>query len=599
MIMANNKIVRIGGASGFWGDSMVAAPQLVRSGQIDYLVFDYLAETTMAILAAMRAKNPELGYATDFVDVAMKSVLKELKPRGIKVIANAGGINPRGCADALKKLAAEQGVDLRIAVVEGDDVSAQVPALRAADQRDMFSGEPLPERVLSANAYLGALPIAQALAAGADVVITGRCVDSAVTLGALIHEFGWQSDDYDRFAGASLAGHIIECGCQGSGGLHTDWQEVPDWADMGYPIVECAEDGSFVVTKPANTGGLIARAAVAEQLLYEIGDPGAYLLPDVACDFREVKIEQVDAEHVHVSGARGLPPPDTYKVSATAMDGYRCAGSMVIIGIDAAAKARRTGEAILARTRAILKQLGLADYRRSHVEVLGAESMYGPHARTEGSREVMLRVVVDHPDRQALGIFAREIAPSATSWAPGTTSPGGGRPASTPLIRQFSFTLPKEALSIQVEIGGDTYPIEVPLTHADVAAPAHVPVAPPAFVADDAPSVEVPLIKLAWARSGDKGDLSNIGVIARRAEWLPLIWQQLTPEVVKDYFAHLVHGRVERYYLPGIAALNLVLHDALAGGGPASPRMDPLGKGMAQMLLDLTIKVPQSIAAEL
>ncbi len=597
--MANNKIVRIGGASGFWGDSMVAAPQLVRSGQIDYLVFDYLAETTMAILAAMRAKNPELGYATDFVDVAMKSVLKELKPRGIKVIANAGGINPRGCADALKKLAAEQGVDLRIAVVEGDDVSAQVPALRAADQRDMFSGEPLPERVLSANAYLGALPIAQALAAGADVVITGRCVDSAVTLGALIHEFGWQSDDYDRFAGASLAGHIIECGCQGSGGLHTDWQEVPDWADMGYPIVECAEDGSFVVTKPANTGGLIARAAVAEQLLYEIGDPGAYLLPDVACDFREVKIEQVDAEHVHVSGARGLPPPDTYKVSATAMDGYRCAGSMVIIGIDAAAKARRTGEAILARTRAILKQLGLADYRRSHVEVLGAESMYGPHARTEGSREVMLRVVVDHPDRQALGIFAREIAPSATSWAPGTTSPGGGRPASTPLIRQFSFTLPKEALSIQVEIGGDTYPIEVPLTHADVAAPAHVPVAPPAFVADDAPSVEVPLIKLAWARSGDKGDLSNIGVIARRAEWLPLIWQQLTPEVVKDYFAHLVHGRVERYYLPGIAALNLVLHDALAGGGPASPRMDPLGKGMAQMLLDLTIKVPQSIAAEL
>nr|WP_216364774.1 acyclic terpene utilization AtuA family protein [Rhodanobacter glycinis] len=597
--MANNKIVRIGGASGFWGDSMVAAPQLVRSGQIDYLVFDYLAETTMAILAAMRAKNPELGYATDFVDVAMKSVLKELKPRGIKVIANAGGINPRGCADALKKLAAEQGVDLRIAVVEGDDVSAQVPALRAADQRDMFSGEPLPERVLSANAYLGALPIAQALAAGADVVITGRCVDSAVTLGALIHEFGWQSDDYDRFAGASLAGHIIECGCQGSGGLHTDWQEVPDWADMGYPIVECAEDGSFVVTKPANTGGLIARAAVAEQLLYEIGDPGAYLLPDVACDFREVKIEQVDAEHVHVNGARGLPPPDTYKVSATAMDGYRCAGSMVIIGIDAAAKARRTGEAILARTRAILKQLGLADYRRSHVEVLGAESMYGPHARTEGSREVMLRVVVDHPDRQALGIFAREIAPSATSWAPGTTSPGGGRPASTPLIRQFSFTLPKGALSIQVEIGGDTYPIEVPLTHADVAAPAHVPVAPPAFAADDAPSVEVPLIKLAWARSGDKGDLSNIGVIARRAEWLPLIWQQLTPEVVKDYFAHLVHGRVERYYLPGIAALNLVLHDALAGGGPASPRMDPLGKGMAQMLLDLTVKVPQSIAAEL
>lgn len=597
--MANNKIVRIGGASGFWGDSMVAAPQLVRSGQIDYLVFDYLAETTMAILAAMRAKNPELGYATDFVDVAMKSVLKELRPRGIKVIANAGGINPRGCADALKKLAAEQGVELRIAVVEGDDVSAQIPALRADDQRDMFNGEPLPERVLSANAYLGALPIAQALAAGADVVITGRCVDSAVTLGALIHEFGWQPDDYDRFAGASLAGHIIECGCQGSGGLHTDWQSVPNWENIGYPIVECAEDGTFVVTKPAHTGGLIARAAVAEQLLYEIGDPGAYLLPDVACDFREVKIEQVDAEHVRVSGARGLPPPDTYKVSATALDGYRCAGSMVIIGIEAAAKARRTGEAILARTRAILKQLGLADYRSSYIEVLGAESLYGPHARTEGSREVMLRVVVDHPDRKALDIFAREIAPSATSWAPGTTSPGGGRPSSTPLIRQFSFTLPKAALSIQVLIDGDARPVDVPLISPAVPLPAQVPAAPPAFVAEDAPGVEVSLIKLAWARSGDKGDLSNIGIIARREEWLPLIWQQLTPEVVKDYFAHLIHGPVERYYLPGIAALNLILHGALAGGGPASPRMDPLGKGMAQMLLDLTIKVPASVAAEL
>jgi hypothetical protein len=356
----SDKVVRIGGASGFWGDSMLAAPQLVRSGQIDYLVFDYLAETTMAILAAMRAKNPELGYATDFVDVAMKSVLGEVKSRGIKVVSNAGGINPRGCAAALAKLAEEAGVPLRIAVVEGDDVSALIPALRAADQRDMFNGEPLPERVLSANAYLGALPIAQALAAGADVVVTGRCVDSACTVGPLIHEFGWSAQDYDRLAGGSLAGHIIECGCQGSGGLHTDWEQVPDWPNIGYPIVECADDGSFVVTKPAGMGGLIARAAVAEQLLYEIGDPGAYLLPDVSCDFRDVRIEQLDAERVRVHGARGRAPPDSYKVSATAMDGYRCAGSMVILGIDAAAKAQRTGEAIIARTQAILPTTRLA-----------------------------------------------------------------------------------------------------------------------------------------------------------------------------------------------------------------------------------------------
>ena len=222
--------MRIGGASGFWGDSTVGAPQLVNSGLIDYLVFDYLAETTMAILAAARAKKPELGYATDFVDATMKQVLPEVMKRGIKVIANAGGINPRGCATALKALADAKGLTPRIAIVEGDDVSAQMAELRAEDTRDMYTGEVLPATVLSANAYLGALPIARALAAGADIVITGRCVDSAVTLGALIHEYGWSDSDFDRLAGGSLAGHIIECGCQATGGLFTDWQRVPDWA---------------------------------------------------------------------------------------------------------------------------------------------------------------------------------------------------------------------------------------------------------------------------------------------------------------------------------------------------------------------------------
>lgn len=593
-----SRVVRIGGASGFWGDSMVAAPQLVRSGQIDYLVFDYLAETTMAILAAMRAKDPDLGYATDFVEVAMRSVLGEIGPRGIKVVSNAGGINPAGCATALADLAEAHGVKLRIAVVEGDDVSGRIPALRAAGQRDMYSGEPLPERVLSANAYLGALPIAQALAAGADVVITGRCVDSACTLGPLIHEFGWSAQDYDKLAGGSLAGHIIECGCQGSGGLHTDWEQVPDWANIGYPVVECADDGSFVVTKPRGTGGLIARAAVAEQLLYEIGDPGAYLLPDVACDFREVRIEQIDAERVLVSGARGGAPTASYKVSATTMDGYRCAGSMVIIGIDAAAKARRTGAAIVTRTQGILRQLGFADYRSTYIEVLGAESMYGPHSRAQAAREVMLRVVVDHADKRALEIFAREIAPSATSWAPGTTSPGGGRPSPSPLIRQFAFLLDKASVSVHVRLDRERHPVAVPQPPAAATAPSPS-LAPPAIVATGEPLVEVPLVRLAWARSGDKGDLSNIGVIARRPEWLPLLWQQLTPERVKAYFAHLARGEVRRYWLPGIHAINLLLGEALAGGGPASPRMDPLGKGMAQMLLDLPIRVPRSLAVEL
>ena len=243
--MAAEKIVRIGGASGFWGDSRVAAPQLVASGAVDYLVFDYLAETTMAILAAARLKRPELGYATDFVEVAMRPVLGEIARRGIKVVSNAGGIHPRACVAALEAMIAAEGLALKVAVVEGDDVSAQVAALAAAGMRDIDRGEALPERVLSANAYLGAMPIAAALAAGADIVVTGRVVDSALALGPLMHEFGWRASDHDLLAAGSLVGHIIECGCQATGGLFTDWEAVPDWANIGYPIAECRGDGTF------------------------------------------------------------------------------------------------------------------------------------------------------------------------------------------------------------------------------------------------------------------------------------------------------------------------------------------------------------------
>jgi hypothetical protein len=595
--MDMEKIVRIGGASGFWGDSMVGAPQLVNSGLIDYLVFDYLAETTMAILASARARKPEMGYATDFVDIAMKTVLPEVMRRGIKVVANAGGINPRACAEALRLVAEAQGLSPRIAVVEGDDVASLMPRLREAGTRDMFSGEPLPEKILSASAYLGALPVARALDAGADIVITGRGVDSAATLGPLIHEFGWSAEDYDRLAGGSLAGHIVECGCQATGGLHTDWESVPDWPNIGYPVIECKDDGTFVVTKPAGTGGVVLRAGVAEQLLYEIGDPAVYLLPDVICDFRDVRIEQVGAERVRVSGARGVAPTDTYKVSATTMEGYRCAGTMVIVGIDAAAKAQRTGEAIVARTRKLLNDAGIPDYMAAKVELLGAETLYGPHARTSAAREVMVRVVVDHLSKAALEIFAREITPSGTSWSPGTTSPGGGRPSASPLIKPLSFLLDKRELAVGFVIDSERSEVPIPRPGGTPHSGATPP--PAAWVDADEPMVDVPLIKLAWARSGDKGNLSNIGVIARRPEWLPLIWARVTPEAVKAYFAHLVKGRVERYHLPGIAAINILMHEALDGGGPASARMDPLGKGMGQILLDMPVAVPQSLAAQL
>lgn len=585
-----DKVVRIGGASGFWGDSSVGAPQLVAHGQVDYLVFDYLAELTMSILAAARAKKPELGYATDFVDVTMKAIVRDVVRKGIRVISNAGGVNPQACAQALAAVAAEQGVQLKIAVVTGDDVLPLLPELREQGVRELQTGRPMPERLLTANAYLGALPIRAALDAGAQVVITGRCVDSAVTLGALMHAFDWRADDFDRLAQGSLAGHIIECGCQATGGLHTDWEAVPDWAHIGYPVLECQADGSFVVTKPRDTGGLVNTAVIAEQMLYEIGDPRRYLLPDVTCDFTQVQLEQLGEHRVRVTGARGLPPGPGYKVSATYLDGFRCTAQLTVVGLDAARKAQRTGEAILARTRELFAQRRWLPYTRTHIEVLGSElANYGPHARTQDVREAVLQVAVMHPQKEALELFAREIAPAGTSWSPGTTG-AGGRPSPSPCIRQFGFMVDKGRVKAQVRIGSEVQEIAVPAGQAPVPPPDPTPAPDAIFPREDWP--QVPLVQLAWARSGDKGNQSNIGVIARRPEWLPWLRGQLTPERVKAWLGHLVAGDVVRYDVPGIHAMNFLCGEALDGGGTASLRNDPLGKGMGQILLAMPVAVP-------
>jgi len=581
--------ISIGGASGFWGDSITGPMQLVASGRIDFLVFDYLAELTMSLLASARMKNAELGYATDFVSVAMRAVLKDALAQNIRIIANAGGVNPRGCATALQALADELGVSVRIAVVEGDDVMPLLPALRDEGVRELQSGRPLPDKVVSANAYLGALPIKAALDAGAQVVITGRCVDSAVTLGALMHHFGWAIDDYDRLAAGSLAGHILECGCQGAGGLHTDWEAVPDWAHSGYPIAECRADGSFIVTKPDGTGGLVTPATVGEQLLYEIGDPARYVLPDVVCDFTQVTMTQAGEHRVEVRGARGLAPTPDYKVSATYADGYRATGQLTVVGICADRKARRTAEAILERTRGLFHQLGLPDYSATHIETLGSAYLFAPHQPNVPRFESVMWLAVMHPSKQALELFAREIAPAGTSWAPGTTG-AGGRPSVVPAIKQYAFLIDKARVQARVTLlGGDSIDIAVPTAGAalDPSAAAQASVALP-----PGPTREVPLIELAYARSGDKGDTSNIGVIARRPEDLPLLRAQLTAEAVAAYLAHVVKGRVTRYDLPGIHALNFVCEQALGGGGMASLHNDPLGKGMAQVLLTMPVRVP-------
>ncbi len=591
------KPLRIGCATGFWGDSEAGAAQLVAHGNIDYLVFDFLAEITMSLLARARAKSPEAGYAPDFVRI-VAALAPQLKAKGIRVVSNAGGVNPSACRDALAQQLLAQGIDLKIAIVEGDDLSDRADALRETDTREMFSGAAMPAKFLSVNAYLGAQPIAAALDAGADIVITGRAVDSAVTLGPLVHEFGWAWTDWDKLATGSLAGHVIECGAQCTGGLYTDWERVPGWDDMGFPIAECEPSGaSFVVTKPPGTGGLIETGSVAEQIVYEIGDPAAYLLPDVTCDFRAVQLAQ-DGEHrVKVSGAKGRTAPARYKVSATYAEGWRVVSTLMVGGRDAARKAQRVGESILQRSQRMFTERGWPGYSETSLEVLGAESTYGPHARTAATREVVLKLAAKHASREALELLTREIAPSATAMAQGITGFAAGRPSPSPVVRLFSFLVDKAQVQATVTLDGVVVPFEEARVSEALAAAA--PFAEPAPSPWSGAVQRVPLLKIAHGRSGDKGDTSNIGIIARTPALYPVLLQQLTAEVVHRYFAHVVQGKVSRYALPGFNAVNFMLENALGGGGIASLRYDPQGKAFAQMLLDIEIDVPTVLLEQL
>ncbi|MEE4278686.1 MAG: acyclic terpene utilization AtuA family protein [Halieaceae bacterium] len=597
--------IRIGGASGYWGDASLATPQLITGGRLDFLVYDYLAEITMSILARARAADASKGYATDFVSAAMLPYLQAIAKQGIRVLSNAGGVNPEACAEALREAIAAQGLSLRVAVVSGDDLVQRAGEFTGA--REMFSGTPFPapERIASMNAYLGAFPIAAALDAGADIVVTGRCVDSAVTLGACIHAFSWQPDDLDRLAQGSLAGHILECGTQATGGNFTDWEELGERLfDAGYPIAEVEADGRFRVSKPEGSGGVVSVATVGEQMLYEIGDPAAYALPDVICDFSTVKLEQEAPDVVCVSGARGRGVPATLKVCATWADGFRAGQLWTMYGRDADRKARHLAEGIFRRTDERLGALGLPPLSERSFEVLGSETHFGAAARDLSPREVDLKVAARHPSAQGIGVFLKEMVGLALTAPPGLTGFAGARPKPTPVVRLFSLLVERERVPVRVEIDGMTVDYR-DAAGAAAALPGEGPgvraEAPLPDVAQrGAEMVEVPLEALAVARSGDKGDKANIGIMARHADFLPWIAQHFTAEAVASFFAHFLAstgpGAVERFYLPGTHALNFLLHDVLGGGGIASLRADPQGKGYAQLLLCESLALPRALA---
>ena len=595
------KVLNIGGAIGFWGESQIGTPQLLKQGSLDYIVYDYLAEITLSIMSRAKINDPEKGYATDFITKVIKPNIKEIANQGTKVISNAGGLNPEACAKAIMDLLNEIGVDLKIAVISGDDLFNKVKDFKNVDTREMFSNDAFPDikSIMSVNAYLGAYPIAMALNKGADIVITGRVVDSAVTLGACIHEFGWNPDEYDKLASGSLAGHILECTVQATGGNYTDWELVSDEIhNIGYPIAEISSDGSFVLTKPQNTGGIVNISTVTEQMLYEIGDPQAYILPDVVCDFSNVHLTEVAENRVKVVGAKGYPSTDSLKVSMTFLDGFRGGQILLFYGFNADKKAREFAKNAIKRAEGRLECEQLQTYTETLVEVIGDESHYGEQKSIDASREVSVKIAAKHSKKIAIEILFQEIIGLALAAPPGLTGFAGTRPKPSPVVRLFSFLVNKEFIKETIKVNDQELPVKYNQT---VSFDNHLIKRPklPKKVNKEDLTNSVPLIFLAYARSGDKGDKANIGIIARKSEYLPFIWSALTEEGVENYFSHFLNGTVERYFLPGSNSINYLLHNILGGGGIASLRNDPQGKGYGQLLLNFPIPVTQTIAETL
>ena len=452
-----SKLVRVAAGQGFWGDWLEAPRRQVEGGHIDYLMLDYLAEVTMSILQKQKERDPAMGYARDFVG-AIDSILDGIVKRGVRVVANAGGVNPHACAAAILRLADERGVRgaLRIGVVSGDNLLERIDELLGNGQplSNMDNGEPLSDvrdRVIAANAYLGSTPIVEALRQGANIVITGRSTDTALTMAPLRHEFGWADNDWNKLAAGIVAGHIIECGAQCSGGnCLDDWQNIPDLANVGYPIVEAAEDGSFHITKHSGTGGRVSVATVTEQLVYEMGDPRAYITPDVIADFTSIKLEQAGDNRVRVHGIRGAPPTDKLKVSIAYRAGFKAVGTLVYVWPDAYEKARAADDILRKR----LQQMGLS-YDRILTEFVGLSATHGPLAPPpdrERPAEIELRVGVRSANRSNVERFTREIAPLILNGPPSVTGFAGGRPKVEEIVAYWPALVDKNQVRATVEM---------------------------------------------------------------------------------------------------------------------------------------------------
>jgi hypothetical protein len=589
--------IRIANAGGYWGDDLSQFKRQVELGPVDYVTLDFLAEITMSIMQKQRARDPEAGYARDFI-AQVELTLDLLLKKGVRVVTNAGGVNPAACRKAILAAAAKKGRAIHVAAVAGDDLLARIDELAKAgaaldNMEDGRKLAPIRDRVSSANAYFGAWPVVEALKSGAQIVVTGRCTDTGITLAPMIHAFGWKPDDWDRLAAGIVAGHIVECGAQSTGGNFTDWHDVPRFAEIGYPVLEVHADGSFVVTKHDGTGGAVTVRTVKEQLVYEMGDPRSYITPDVVADFASAKLEQAGRDRVRVWGVKGRPAPSSLKVSAAYADGWKANGTLIISGPEALAKSRAFAELFWAR-------LGL-EFEDTLTEHVGASACWGPLAAATEPNEVLLRLGARDPDRAKIEAFSKMVPAVILSGPPGVAVTGG-RPQAQEVVAYWPALVPRDLVRPMLITAAGERALDWPTPLVAATAPAKLDT--PAWPEPDTSRaggrdevITVPLSELAHARSGDKGDTANIGVVARAPEVYPWLVATLTAKRVKQYFAGLCRGEVERHEVPNLWALNFLLGESLGGGGTVSLRLDAQGKTLSHALLAMPVRATRALIA--
>jgi hypothetical protein len=588
-------LIRIGNAGGYWGDDLSALKRQLTGGPLDYITMDFLAEITMSIMQKQRATNPDLGYATDFLD-QLQDCLPIIVEKNVRVITNAGGINPLGLGRKIIQLANKMDLKVKVGVVSGDDILDDLDKLTGAGEKftNMETGEKFSDvrrRVTSANIYFGAEPVVKALDAGCQIVVTGRVTDTGITLAPMIHEFKWSMEDWDKIAAGIIAGHIIECGAQSSGGNITDWHEVKSFHNIGYPIVEIEPSGEFTVTKHPGTGGMVSEKTVKEQLVYEMGDPSNYITPDVIACFDTVQLKKAGKDRVRVFGIKGKPATEFLKVSMSYEDGYKASGELLVCGPETYRKAKVIAEIFW-------KKVG-HEFEATDTAMVGAGSCWPKQLSLYEANEIFLKFGALDSDPNKLKDFGKALSTVILSGPAGMAVTGKGRPKPIPVIAYWPALMHRShakarVVSISTNSLEEIWEVYFPKRSGPASAAKVVRKRP----APKLPSGKLRTAKLrdlCYARSGDKGDTANIGLLARSPEAYAWILVNLTAATVKSYFKGITKGKVVRYELDNLQGLNFLLEETLGGGGTKSLLTDPQGKTLAQGLLQMEVKVPSSI----